>query len=116
VGVPDDVGDRLADHPGQRLLDLLRKPGALPEHAGLDAGRPQHGTGPGELCGQVRGAQAADDPAHLPQGVLGQLADLEHLRDGTVLAATGQLRGELALDRDRRERAADDVVQVPGEP
>ena len=72
------------------------------------------------LRGRELGGEG-DDPvvrhrgAHVGQRPAGQLLDLADLDRGAFRVVLGEALGEPGLDRDRRERVAEQVVQVAGD-
>ena len=116
VAVPDDVGGGLPQHPREGGLGVGGEAGAVPDDPGGDPGRAEHRSGAGEFGVQVRGPVPGDDFPYFAGGFVGEAADLQHFVDGVGVAAAGEPGGEVAGDRDQGEVAAQDVVEVPGEP
>ena len=105
---PDDVPEQLADLVGQRLAARSapgprRRPRAAPNARWPARSR----AGPG----QSRGGGA-----DVGQGLPGDRLDLGDLVAGRRRVGIHQPGGQPGLDRDRRQRVAEDVVQVAPDP
>ena len=82
---------------------------------GLDVGGGQRRSRAGELAGQGQLAVARDGPAHVGQRVAREALEVGDLGPGPLDVDVEQPVGQLGLDRDDRQRVAEDVVQVAGE-
>ncbi|CAM5480259.1 hypothetical protein SPURM210S_04036 [Streptomyces purpurascens] len=118
--MPYDVGDRLAQGPGEGGLALLRdadEAGRFGGQVGGDAGRGQGDPGTGEFGAQAGTSVAGDGLAYVHQGLAADLLDVgDLLGQGCLVRLPGQHQaGQLALERDQGEGVAEQVVQVPGQ-
>ena len=82
---------------------------------GVDPGRRQRHPRALQLTVERRLAVAADRLAHLAERLAGDLLHVGDLGRRPVGAVGQQPAGELGLDRDHRQRVAEQVVQVTGE-
>ena len=83
---------------------------------GLDLGGLQRHPRPRELAGQAQLAVALHGPSYVGQGVAREPLEVVDLGPRAVGSTSISLLGQLGLDGDHRQRVAEDVVQVAGEP
>ena len=111
-----DVGDRLAQHPGQQRPVARVGVGDGPLDGRGDAGVGEHPGCGGELGLEVAGAQPADRRAHLGERLPCGGLDRLQLLLGPGGVDVDEPGGELGLDRERGQGVAEHVVHVAGHP
>ena len=115
AAVADDVGRGLAHGPGQDGLDVGRQRDLRAVDRRLDARRVERRPRALELGVERGPVVAADRLAHLAQRVARDGLDVGHVgRRGLGVVGQAPLR-ELRLERDDRQRVAEQVVQVARE-
>ena len=114
--MPQHVGDALAQHGGEYGLHSRRQVPALDLGGDGDICGQEQRTGRFRLVFQRELAVAAGHRANVGECLTGDVEDLHKLALGLVRILGHQPVGQLALERDRREAVAKQIVQVPGEP
>ena len=109
--MPRDVGRGLAQHQGQRALDLRRQRRRRVVVERDRGGFEQQARG-GELGGKVGGAEAGDRGADFGQRVARDFLRLGDFGARCGGVAIDQLAREFKLQRDQRQRVPEQVVQV----
>jgi hypothetical protein len=113
--VPDDVGDRLPDGPGEQFPVAAGYLVGGAGHERLHVRGGQRRPGRGDLAGQADAAYSHGGGPHVGQGVAGQRLQVGELPAGPVQVDVEQALRQFGLDGDHGQRVAEDVVQVVGD-
>ena len=114
--MPHHVGHPLPHHPGHQRLGPRRQRRPLLAHRRLDPRGAQRGAGPVQLGGEGDLPVAGDRLADLGQRLAPDRLDVRDLRQRRLEVARRQPARRLRLDHHHRQRVAEQVVQVAGEP
>ena len=112
AGVADHVGDTFAQRQREHALGRGREEKARHVVVERHAGSLQRELGVDDLALQALAAVTAHGDPHLRQGVAGDPFDVAHLLLGTGGVTLRQPCRQFRLQRDGRQRVAEQVVQV----
>src|SRR5262249_39010145 len=111
AAVTNDVGDPLPNREGQQVVEGDGQWISLHLDLGCDPGRAQELLCLVKLAPQRRLSVAGDGGPDFPERLASRLLDVVHLPPGLLGLAGEQLAGQLAFDRDDRERMTEQIVQ-----
>src|SRR5690606_20801160 len=116
AGVADDVRDPFTDDIAEQLGEVVgqRRQGGGDLRVDADGG--EDGAGGGDLARGADRLHVGRGRAHIREGLADGRLDLLELVPGCVRIGVDEAPGELGGDRQRGERVAHEVVEVPPDP